>query len=174
MLQPNALVTSAQAKERLGITGNEHDSRVHGLINAASDWVESYCRRAFHESTVTEIHNAKHYVGVNQPPITDLIKAPGYRMHDAAAGVLHSPHYTRYEHVHVEYTGGYKVIPAMIQEATLIIIQDWYTNNNPSGELQAFREGEISGTRATRVNYAVPNSATGLLATYRLPEIVMP
>lgn len=174
MLQPNALVTKNQAKDRLGITGNGQDTRIEALINAASDWVEAYCRRGFHEATVTEVHKAKHYLSVQRPPIVDLVKSPGYVLHDAKAGILHSPYYTRYEHVTIEYKGGFDDIPAMVQEAALIIIQDWFTNNNPAGELQSFREGEISGTRAERINPAVPNSAVGLLTPYRLPVVVLP
>ena len=50
-LADNALVSLADAKTYLGITGSDDYSRLEQLINASSTAIESYCDRAFREQS---------------------------------------------------------------------------------------------------------------------------
>ena len=46
-LDSNALVTLAEAKTYLGISGSDDDSLLNSLINNSSTAIESYCDRKF-------------------------------------------------------------------------------------------------------------------------------
>lgn len=60
-LLPYALVTLAEAKTALGITGSSQDAKLEALINAATEQIEGFCQNAFVQREFEEFHTG----GVN-------------------------------------------------------------------------------------------------------------
>ncbi len=56
-LDSNALVTLAEAKTYLGISGSDDDSLLNSLINNSSTAIESYCDRNFIAQNYSEFYN---------------------------------------------------------------------------------------------------------------------
>lgn len=56
-LDSNALVTLAEAKTYLGITGSDDDTLLNSLINNSSAAIESYCDRNFIAQNYSEFYN---------------------------------------------------------------------------------------------------------------------
>ena len=90
IIYPFALTTVDRIKQRLGINNANLDAVILRIVNAATDFVESYCNRRFKEQTVTnELHvidnYGQEYVFLKQRPVTALT-ALQYR-----AGSIGSP-----------------------------------------------------------------------------------
>jgi hypothetical protein len=56
-LADNALVSLADTKTYLGVTGSSDDSLLERLINSQSTRIETYCDRKFRKGTYTESYN---------------------------------------------------------------------------------------------------------------------
>jgi hypothetical protein len=101
-LADNALTTLATVKTELSITGSSDDAYLERLIDAASAFIASYCRREFHsQSSIAEKvagHGGK-FLTVAVTPITTLtsisydgsaVGSDNYEIHDADAGLIYA------------------------------------------------------------------------------------
>ena len=75
-LADNALVSLADAKTYLGISGSDDDSRLEQLINASSTAIESFCDRAFREQSYRESYNGlgQHTLRLRHYPVTQITR----------------------------------------------------------------------------------------------------
>lgn len=77
IIYPYALTTVDRVKQRLGINNANLDSVLLRFINAATDFIESYCNRRFKEQNISnELHvidsYGQEYVFLKQRPVTAL------------------------------------------------------------------------------------------------------
>lgn len=73
----NAITTVDRIKQRLGIDNANLDPIILRLVNAVTDFVESYCNRKFKEQTISnEVHAidgyGQEYVFLKNRPVTAL------------------------------------------------------------------------------------------------------
>ena len=62
IIYPHALTTVDRVKQRLGINNANLDAVILRIINATTDFIESYCNRKFKEQTHTsEMHVSDNY-----------------------------------------------------------------------------------------------------------------
>lgn len=55
-----AFITLSEVKEALELSGTEHDARLNGYINRATDMIETYCKRRFLSTAYTnEVYSAQ-------------------------------------------------------------------------------------------------------------------
>jgi len=70
------LVTLAEVKEYMGITGTDYDDLLESLISRMSRFVETYCQRSFAEAERTEYYDGTEYndgtLIVNNWPISSV------------------------------------------------------------------------------------------------------
>lgn len=77
IIYTRALTTLTRVKNRLGITTNSHDTELNRLINAATDWIETYCNRKFVTQTYTQQvykvdQSGEKYLFLKNYPVTAL------------------------------------------------------------------------------------------------------
>jgi hypothetical protein len=165
-LQDNALCS---LDDVVAVVGLGHDpSLLERHINAASDWIEAHCRRAFHAvDGVTERHPAGSRIIVKRPPIRD-VNLTGYHVANAAAGVLAKdccP--TPGTLVTVTYDGGFETIPVGVVDACVRLVAHRVREaEDDDAGITSFREGGVSGTRS--VGNGAPAGILTALAPYRL------
>jgi len=95
IIYTNALTTVQRIKDRLGITSTGFDTLILRLINAATDFIETYCNRKFMEQTYTNEVYTINYPGteflmLKQAPVSVLTSLE-YR-----AGMPSDPNYTAF------------------------------------------------------------------------------
>lgn len=93
-----ALVSLSEIKEALDISTTEHDAKLNGYINRATDIIETYCKRRFLTQVYTEeIYNGGgQYLQLRNFPVTSLgsIKFRGGAFNSPAWSDLDSSMYT--------------------------------------------------------------------------------
>jgi hypothetical protein len=68
-----ALVTTAEVKTYLGLTGSTHDDLIAELITLVSETIESYCNTYFESTATTEYVDGGHeYLIVPRSPIISI------------------------------------------------------------------------------------------------------
>ena len=111
------MITLADAKARLGITGAAQDAVITSLIDAAFLVAEAYCRRRFLLRTETETYKnfrgralpLTRYPVVSVVSVTDNGSALGASDWDVirGIGIIEFGHYINARTVTVQYQGGY-------------------------------------------------------------------
>jgi hypothetical protein len=160
----------------LGITGTTYDAAISGLVAAASDAVESYCRRRLGEGSYTEYHDGggkDRLVLAHRPVVAvanvwddperefsvdALLEEEEYTV-DPLAGILRlmqGRFFAGVRNVKVEYTAGYDTTPGDISHAAVLLAATW------------FREGrEATACSKRRKGEALPEAVMALLRPYR-------
>lgn len=168
MLQDNALCTVENVTDAIDTDLDEEV--IERYINAASDLIESYCRRKFHAADdIEEWHGAGTRVILDRPPIRSFVNSDTYHVASASAGVLAkgccpSPS----KQVKFVYDGGFEVIPAAIVQACIDMVVARIT----SGSLDVMgvtsvKEGNVTATRQLTPSGLLPSVEQALKA-YRL------
>src|SRR5262245_46241075 len=138
-------------KAELGITTDEKDAVLEGLISQASDIVAAYCDRVFARETVTEhfwperrswYENWDALV-LSRTPIEEIISVThdnsilttGDYEVDTNAGILYRMtalsvfDWCVHTSVEVQYTGGYLLLddlPRGVERATILLVKDYF------------------------------------------------
>lgn len=66
-----ALLTLADLKTALGVTGAAEDDRLQALLTGAESWVKAYCQRDFERKSYVEFYSgtATHWLPLRQRPV---------------------------------------------------------------------------------------------------------
>ena len=158
-------------KANLGVGGTAHDARLDALIAAASEAIETFCRRRFGESSYTEYHDGGHdrIVLLHRPVLSvtglwdDLARqfdeasavAETEYILDAERGliVLRSGRFALgIRNVKASYSAGYAAVPDDVEQACILLAADWFHRAQ-------------SGDEPTDI--AWPEPARQLIAPYR-------
>jgi hypothetical protein len=68
------LVTAAEVKTYLGITGSTHDTLIDELIDIVSEFIEDYCGTFFTTTSVTEkVDGGCEYLIMERAPISSIV-----------------------------------------------------------------------------------------------------
>lgn len=175
---PN-IVTLAEAKEHLNITGTSSDTELGKFVDAATAFVERHLG-AVAQRTVTETvtPTTSGLIFLSSPviSITSMTAAYGhpgtYTVADwypkgssIVAGYGKSTSYPTWP-VRVEYVGGYTTIPADLRQATLDYIKwRWQSQRGPSPLPSMGDEFAMAPTST------VPYKVMEVIDGYRVPAI---
>lgn len=173
---PSLIVSLADAKAHLNITGTRDDEELRSWIEAATDVVENYVgpcvRRTFSEVFHLPWYGVRS-VALNHSPVIEITNISGASLDDidtdTGFGIVRHVGDGKFsDRIEITYTAGRTVIPANITKAALIILQHlWQTQRNGSrGALPGAME---SVEPVPGLGYAVPNRALQLMAAHRLP-----
>lgn len=180
------LASLDDVKIELGISLADatQDPRLTRFIEAASEFIEAYCRRKFHAADdLVEEHPRDTVVQVRRPPIREITPPEGYVVDSASAGLLRaSPALNPFlgstadsrGTVEVTYDGGFDAIPAAIQDACirLVVLRVQSVTALDAGVVSA-SEGAVSvGFAASAITSnqdGLSKSLQGILNRYRLP-----
>jgi hypothetical protein len=157
-----SLVTLADMKTFLGISGNTDDAFLTQQLNIVSEAVEGYCNRKFLQSTYTQTFYREDFpsekivkqITLYHFPITTITSADEYEDQDSlnssivagavssyriqkSTGLITANNCRFFENgpiLQVEYTAGFLQadIPAVVQDAVMAIVQARY-NRSKSG-----------------------------------------
>lgn len=145
------LVTLADMKTYLGITGTDYDVFLTQQITLISDTIEEFCSRKFASATYIQTFYKEDYIDrdivldtltLYHFPLISVTSVkekseptdPGllmtdYRLHKPTAKVIRNKYANFFcygEFIEVEYTSGYAVIPSVIQNVVYSLVQERY------------------------------------------------
>lgn len=181
--EPPTILSLADAKQHLNITGTTDDDELRGWIEATTAAVEWFVGPVV-QRTVTEVHSRRTSasLALHQPPVVSLTTLAAVRTGgtsyvaadmdvDSATGIV-----TRLDGgsisgpLRVTYTAGRAVVPASITAAARIILQHLWRTQRAGSRGPVFGGGDdFSVTEPIPgLGYAVPNRAVQLLDPYRL------
>lgn len=173
---PPLIVSLADAKAHLNITGTRDDEELRGWVEAATDVVENYVgpcvRRTFSEVFHLPWYGVRS-VALNRSPVIAVTAISGASLTDidtdTSFGIVRHIGDGKFsDRIEITYTAGRTVIPANITKAALIILQHlWQTQRN--GSRGALPGAMDSVDPIPGIGYAVPNRALQLMDAYRLP-----
>lgn len=176
-----ALLTLAEAKTALNISGTTYDTELQDYIDGTIAAVEYLCGPTASTNATEVLHGVGALVLTNTPVLTvtsvtgDLMGARdmNYIRFDADSGVVRPKAnvipllpdwYT------VVYTYGRAAIPAAMKQAAKVILKhQWSVQRGPSGRPTATDNppGSDNRTLVPGLGYALPNSALQMLAPYQ-------
>jgi hypothetical protein len=167
------------------------------LIEAASEAVESYCRRTFASSTVTESVDGtgKPRLWLSRRPVSSVgtVTVNGTAIDNTSgdawtlqgnrgellrgAGYLDPRHAMAwpkgYSNVVVTYVGGYATIPGPVKQATIAMVKHMSEAANKTGLLSSESIGDYSYVLNTAFNKGdIPPAVGMMLAAYVQDDIV--
>ena len=141
------LVTLADMKTYLGITGSGYDTFLTEQITLISEVIEAYCRRRFAETDYEQTFYKGDYPVVSTLetfhfPVTALtsvtadsvlVDAADYRVHKPSGSVIRtSGYFFQEDETVVLYTAGYAIIPTPVTSVVYSVVQERY-NKKTSG-----------------------------------------
>lgn len=174
------LVTLADMKTRLNVSGNTFDTFLTEQITLISETIEAYCRRKFLEANYRQTFYREDYRA--RTPIyqlymypvkeitsfeadgTETVDAESYRLHKPTGIIKFIDKYFSFgDGLVVEYTAGYPYanIPAPIKEAVYTLVGERY-NKKVSGIDLGFGSDvqsiSIPGTISIAYDYSLANN----------------
>jgi len=189
-----ALISLADLKEALSITGTSDDALLTNIINRATDIIERYCNgRRFASTTYTNEEydgTGTNYINLKHYPITSLTA------YEKNTGSLGNPNWEALESDYITYLGdegqvyyelgpfergvknyrfsyvaGYSTIPNDLQQACITLCS--YLKNVTKGTgLRSESLGEYSYTKEEDVNATIKNLGLDeILDVYKTPVI---
>lgn len=172
-----ALVTLADTKSWLGITGTDEDTTLTALIAAASVAVSNYCNRELESATVTEDYEGtgSRMIFARRWPITsitsvtlpDLSRTATVRYSGRAVIRTDGEKFPYKEWVQMTYTGGYTTAPADLQQAVLMTVAAMRNAQAFDPNLTSENLGGVFGGGFDMQGAGgVPRSARGILENY--------
>ena len=188
------LATLAQLKSQLGIINSEtkYDAKLSLYLNAASDWVETYCDRKFGAANYIEIlsGNRSNFLNIDQWPLisvselrvsasrdwaseSSLIPSTSYGITGDKVGVTYYQGFfpKGYDNIRISYRAGYESIPADLQLGVIWAAEWFYLHNNrgDSGRTTASKQGESVGVLSD-----VPPMCKSIIDAYRRLDMAAP
>lgn len=188
------LATLAQLKTHLGIATSEvkYDAKLNLFLNAASDWVETYCERRFAQQSHVELisGNRTNFFVTDQWPIisiaelrissmrdwlsaTSLVPVTDYGISSDGIGVTYYPGYLPqgYDNMRITYIAGYATIPYDLQLGCIWAAEWFYLHNNRGdmGRTTASKTGESVGVLAD-----IPAMVKAIIDPYRRMDLACP
>lgn len=188
-LQPNALVSLAEAKVHLGIGPGivDFDARIEMIINSASAMIENYTKRKLTTQSYTQYFDGSgaNKVLLHQWPVTELtavyvdgdskfdanslIQAEDYALEDEIMVIYHDRTFPRgYRNIRVDYTAGLGTvaddnIPYDLRWACMELVAWFYnsSSNQRIGILSKGKQGESVSFEQT-----LPQSIALMLEPY--------
>lgn len=166
------VISLAEAKAQLNITGNDDDDEIAGMVRA----VTAVCERhvgALARTTYAETHSGGYRLVLNHAPVTSVASVTPILNSgvdqtvadldvDGPTGIIR-----RIDGAymcgpfHVTYTAGRAEMPANVRLAALIILQHlWETQRGQQGGVSFGGSGEVYDPRW---GYAIPRRALELL-----------
>lgn len=154
-----ALTTVANVKQYLSLTGDTTDDLLSRLIDAASAFVENWLGRQVLQATVTEWQsgNGKEALLLAQSPVVSVESVTvGDQTIRAAAtlsemGWRQTERWLIYQHGHfakgmknvrIEYTAGFDVVPADIEQAVIDLVSLRFKERDRIGHISKSLAGE--------------------------------
>ena len=145
----NAIVSLADVKAHLNITGTSSDDELRRLIDVATEWVESrtgpVVRRTLTETATPAGGNlflAAPVISVSSMTSAYGVYTPANWTADGSMLVANYGTATYAWPVTVTYVGGYIVVPAAIRQAALIVIKGmWDDQRGPAFSPEALAQG---------------------------------
>jgi uncharacterized phiE125 gp8 family phage protein len=179
------LTDLTRVKEQIGwdasFSGAE-DTVLENMIDAASEAIEQYCRRGFHDTTYTEYHRGRETRNLilRQYPIisvtsvksgedqeTTLTAGTDYKITECAAlGMIRHASETGWALdtlYQVVYVAGYETIPEDIAQACALWVAAWYAARSREHQSQA----SATATGAADGSYSTSSKAW-------FPQLPMP
>ena len=186
-----ALATLNQLKTQLGFktSDTQYDPKLQLFLDAASQWVETYCDRIFSEDTYTELFhgNNSNAIHPRQYPITavtelrvdnarawsdpnTLIDSASYGIDSSGVAVFYydATFPSGYNNVRAIYTAGYATIPSDIQMA-VIWTGEWFYHHNNRGD--SGRTSKSKGGENAAMLADVPPMIKTILQKYKRLEL---
>lgn len=186
-----ALASLNQLKTQLGFktSDSQYDGKLQLFLDAASQWVQTYCDRIFDQGTYTELFhgNNSNVIHPRQYPVTSLtelridnarawsdpntlIDSTDYGLDSTGVAVFYydAVFPGGYNNVRLIYVAGYSSIPADLQMATIWTAEWFYHHNNrgDSGRTSKSKSGENAAMLAD-----VPPMIKSLLQKYKRIEL---
>jgi uncharacterized phiE125 gp8 family phage protein len=186
-----ALVTLAQAKTQLKITGSSEDTFLESLVNRASEKAKKYCGRNFITDDFVEFYDGtgEDFIIVRNYPIISLtslyddplrlfgadtqISIASDVLLDPGPGIIRLWNQRNFfirgkANVRVSYSGGYEddTVPYDLQEAVLTMIVHAYRRLYQDQRIGLVSE-TIGDRNQTFAREAIPKEAEEILKKYR-------
>lgn len=193
-LVSHAFITLNEVKEALEISGGDHDAKLNGYINRATDIIESYCRRRFLSTVHTdEIYSGdgSRYLSLRNFPVTSLASV-AYRTGDfsspswdavdtelftldTAAGndsgviYLDTGFHRGVENYRFTYTAGYALadVPNDLKEACIEIVSYLFNRRKSTPGIKSETLGRYSYTLGS-----APSGGMGILKLLGVDDIL--
>ncbi len=192
MAAANALMTVAEAKVILGISGSTDDALLDVLIDAASAAIEQYCNAHLIQATVTERQwGGKQYIYLRKYPIVSVTSIT-----DPAANTVTSTYYYIEKDMgRLRYDGTFPLAynsAGLVAEWTIVYVAGFFANqgavtqdvkmacartvawlkDNPSPGVTSVGVGSLSvsygGVSSVgQDGRGIPSDAAALLGKYR-------
>ena len=169
----------ATAKTRLGITGNAQDAEVQSAIDAALVAVELFLNRKLTYYNEEEVFHdvLAHTVSLRRYPVESITSvSQEYSQIDKETGLLYFHGYGVGKSITVKYVGGYQVIPAAIEAALWMTLDNFWLvfagGSVSSGGIKTVKAGDLSITYDNAAGASVgdsmiPGAAEALMLAYR-------
>jgi hypothetical protein len=125
------LITLAEAKEYMGITDTDRDTRISSLISDWEDWLEGHCGRKFGLATYQEKYDVpfewQNEIVLNQFPAQTInwVQVAGITLdaaewhYDLDGGIVKLPYTNRWlkarDQVEIKYDAGYDSAPPRLK-----------------------------------------------------------
>lgn len=171
-----ALLTLAEAKTTLGITGTTFDVELPDYVSAAEEAVAFYCGPVS-TTVVQEVVRGAGAIALNTVPVLSLISVTSDRFGtlltsglrvNPKTGVIRALAYRlpiREDYYTVTYNAGRADVPLSLKNAARIILKHQWGSRRGAGTRE---RGDDDTTEVPELGYAVPNRAISLMKPYML------
>lgn len=169
-----ALVTLNEVKEALDISGADHDAKLNGYINRATDLIEAYCQRRFLSTVYSnELYsgNGTQFLPLRNYPVSTLTSlesmtgdfaSPAWDSIDSSSytlkteggkdqGIIYmiSRFHKGVDNFRVNYTAGYATqdaIPNDLREACIELVNYFFSRRRATPGVKSETLGRYSYT----------------------------
>lgn len=181
-----ALTDLATARVQLQIptAKTDNDAKIERLINAASQYCQTYCDRRFVSQDYTEYFDGRrmNFIMPRQSPVTAitslkisnarswsdpnaLIDPTQYEISDDGATIVYNAFFPNgFKNIQLVSTCGFVTIPYDVEQACLQILEWWYRHNERQ---DIGRTSSNKGDESVGVLAEVPKHIFQLLQPYK-------
>lgn len=171
-----AILTLAEAKAALNITGTAHDAELPDYIAAAQECVDFLCGPS-ETVTITETRQGCVEIALSTTPVLSVTSVVGQTWGplilsrlwvNNSAGVIRAKTLSfpiLQDYYEVTYTAGRTTVPLSIKQGVRIILAHQWDTRRGIGSLRPGAGGDDS-TMIPGLGYAIPNRALQILDRY--------
>lgn len=170
------LVTLAEAKAHLNITGVSDDEEIMGMVEAVTTPIERVAGSVLPASYTERHDGARPMIALSHRPVLSVtsvtlpggttVAPPGYELDADAAVLTRMAGAYRWEweagRITVSYTAGLAAVPAHVRLAALIVVQHLWETQRGGPRDQRFTGGGGEGW-SPGMGFALPRRALELL-----------